>query len=140
MFTISSARRSSARHRVRATAVIAGIALLPACATSRSAHDESAPPPATTTVTIENQSWDHISVYMVTAAGQRIGLGRVEGNSVTTFSAKTVGALTAGSGTYFIARPLAGKTFRSETFTLPFRGRVIWTIQNQRSLSQVILR
>lgn len=140
MSTISSARRNAARHCARVTVVIAGLALFPACATSGSGHDESNPVPATTTVTIENQSWDHISVYMVTAAGQRVGLGRVEGNSVMTFSARTVGALAAGAGTYFIARPLAGQTFRSETFTLPFRGRVIWTIQNQRSLSQVILR
>ena len=141
MFTVSSTLRCAARQKsLRTIALIAGLATVPGCASSRSTLDEPELAPASTTVTIENQSWDHITVYMVTSAGQRISLGRVEGNSVATFSAKTFGALAAGAGTHFIARPLAGTAFRSETFMLPHRGRVIWTIQNQRALSQVILR
>jgi hypothetical protein len=43
-------------------------------------------------------------------------------------------------GVYFVARPLAGKTFLSEPFLLPKGSTAIWTIENRGSLSHVALR
>jgi hypothetical protein len=133
---IRRARRSS----LHTITLIAALALSSACASSQLEPGELGVAPSITTVRIENNSWDRITVYAMTAAGQRISLGHVDANSSQTFASKSLRSLSPGSGTYFIARPLAGDPFRSDTFMLPMNGQVVWTVHNQRALSKVVIR
>ena len=136
---ITSIRRAT-RSSLHSITLIAALALLGACASSQLEPGESGMRPSITTVRIENHSWDRITVYAVTGAGQRISLGHVDANSTETFSSRSFASLAPGSGTYFIARPIAGTAFRSDTFMLPSSGQVVWTVHNQRALSQLVIR
>jgi hypothetical protein len=132
--------RRATRSSLHTFTLFAALALLGACASSQLEPDELGVEPSVTTLRIENNSWDRITVYAVTGAGQRISLGPVDANDSKTFSSRVFRSLARGSGTYLIARPLAGNPFRSDTFTLPVSGQVVWTVHNQRSLSSLVIR
>ena len=136
---ITTIRRAT-RSSLHSFTLIAVLALFGACTSSQLEPGELGVEPSVTTLRIENNSWDRITVYAVTGGGQRISLGHVDANDSKTFSSKAIRSLSPGSGTYLIARPLAGDPFRSDTFTLPMSGQVVWTVHNQRSLSRLVIR
>ena len=131
-------RAQLSRHLVVASMVV-GAASLSACASTgvgvRAAQYESSP----TSVVIENNSWDRVTVY-ISRGDQLWRLGDVGALARTEFPIQRLGFIADGRSTYLVAHPLAGQQFRSEQFMFPSGGIAVWTIENQSGLSHVSVR
>jgi hypothetical protein len=80
-----------------------------------------------------------MTVYVAGGGGFR-RLGDVEGLSERFFSPSKVGALTSDMNAFLVARPLAGRPFRSEPLVFAPGRTLVWTIQNQPALSYLSVR
>jgi hypothetical protein len=92
-----------------------------------------------TSVVIENNSWDRVTVY-ISRGDQLWRLGDVGALARTEFPIQRLGFIADGRSTYLVAHPLAGQQFRSEQFMFPSGGVAVWTIENQSGLSHVSVR
>jgi hypothetical protein len=132
-------RASVCRHVVIAS-LLAGASMMAACASAgvgaRAQQWEEA---AATSIVIENNSWDRVTVY-ISRGEQLWRLGDVGALSHAEFPMQRFGFLADGRTTYLVARPLAGQQFRSEQFIFPSGGVATWTIENQAALSHVSVR
>lgn len=91
---------------------------------------------ATRRVVIENHSWDHVTIYLLTESGATLRLGDVEAMNQASFPiAQTLSE--DGAGMRFMAHPLAGSNFSSEGFLFPYGSTAVWTIENHYALSNV---
>ena len=124
------------------------LALLGACASSGGATratqavaEEAADPNDTpTSVVVDNRSWDQVTVYLTqgTAVWR---LGDVAAMTQRTLPLRHVGIALVGRNVQFIARRLAGPSFRSESFGMSAgMGIPTWTIANQSAFSYVLFR
>jgi hypothetical protein len=90
-------------------------------------------------VVVQNNSWDRMTIY-ISRNGQLWRLGDVEALARGDFPMSDAGFFSEGHNTYLVARPLAGRSFQSETFLFPSGGVATWTIENQTGLSHVSVR
>lgn len=131
-------RATVGRHFVMAALVI-GASTMTACASGglgqRAREMEAGP----TSVVIENNSWDRVTVY-ISRGDQLWRLGDVGALSKAEFPMQRLGFFADGRTTFLVARPLAGQQFRSEQFMFPQGGIATWTIENQSGLSHVSVR
>jgi hypothetical protein len=132
-------RAEIGRHLVAASMIV-GAVTMTACASAggvgtRAAAYGSSP----TSVVIENNSWDRVTVY-ISRGDQLWRLGDVGALARTEFPIQRLGFLADGRSAFLVAHPLAGQSFRSEQFMFPTGGIAIWTIENQAGLSHVSVR
>jgi hypothetical protein len=132
-------RAEIGRHLVAASMIV-GAATMTACASAggvgaRAAASNNSP----TSVVIENNSWDRVTVY-ISRGEQLWRLGDVGALARTEFPIQRLGFLADGRSTFLVAHPLAGQSFRSEQFMFPSGGIAVWTIENQAGLSHVSVR
>jgi hypothetical protein len=132
-------RAEIGRHLVAASMIV-GAASMTACASAggvgaRAAASNNSP----TSVVIENNSWDRVTVY-ISRGEQLWRLGDVGALARTEFPIQRLGFLADGRSTFLVAHPLAGQSFRSEQFMFPSGGIAVWTIENQAGLSHVSVR
>jgi hypothetical protein len=121
---------------LRMVASILAFASLAACATpGRSAL---APSPAAAQVVVHNYNWDRLTVYL-TRRGSSWRLGAIDAFGEAKFVVPHA-ALAVAEEVYLVARPIAGRPFRSEAFVFSVGGTADWTIQNQVALSSVMVR
>jgi hypothetical protein len=141
MISASSARlRAGISRHLWVIGLVVGSGMLNACATAGAARGGIASGIGPSEVVVENNSWSRVTVYAATQGGQPVRLGVVEGFSQATFPARRLNLLMGGGGAFLIARPLAGRAFRSETFLPPSNGVVVWRIQNQSAYSYITVR
>jgi hypothetical protein len=138
--TVQCARlRAQFSRHIVAASIIVGAASMSACASSgvgtRAAQYDSSP----SSVVIENNSWDRVTVY-ISRGDQMWRLGDVGALGKTEFPIQRLGFIADGRSTYLVAHPLAGQSFRSEQFMFPSGGVAVWTIENQSGLSHVSVR
>jgi hypothetical protein len=89
---------------------------------------------------VNNQSGDRVTVY-ISQGAETWRLGEVEPYSRRTLPLGNAAMALTGRSVYFIARPLAGRPYRSETFGVsPDGGMPSWTIENYTAFSYVSLR
>ena len=132
-------RGAIGRHFTRYVAVL-GVAAATACASTggvgaRAAAAGQSP----SSVLVVNNSWDRVTVY-ISRGDQLWRLGDVSALGKTEFPIHRFGFLADGRSTFFVAHPLAGRSFRSEQFMFPNGGVAVWTIENQSGLSHISLR
>jgi len=131
-------RAQLSRHLVAAS-IIVGAASMSACASAgvgaRAQQSDASP----TSVVIENNSWDRVTVY-ISRGDQLWRLGDVGALARTEFPIQRLGFIADGRSTYLVAHPLAGQQFRSEQFMFPSGGIAVWTIENQSGLSHDSVR
>jgi hypothetical protein len=89
-------------------------------------------------IVVENNSWDRVTVYLSREGNPR-RIGEVNALSNGTFPVRNIAILPDGRDAMLVARPLAGTPFRSDKFSFN-GGTVVWTIENQTSLSHLSLR
>lgn len=131
-------RAELGRHVIVA-AILVGAAGMSACASggvgARAQQYDASP----TSVVIENNSWDRVTVY-ISRGDQLWRLGDVGALTRSEFPIQRLGFMADGRSTYLVAHPLAGQSFKSEQFMFPSGGIAIWTIENQSGLSHVSVR
>jgi hypothetical protein len=122
--------------RVRTLACTLAIAALGACATA--GRPEAAPSPIASRVVVRNNSWDHVTLYL----GHRGALWRIgDVDGLSDVSFPVPGWLRPDlDDVYFVARPIGGRSFRSEPFAFSRGTTAVWTIGNQAAASYVALR
>lgn len=137
---------SGARLRARfgrqfcVMALAASTSLVGACASSGSVGQRAAEANGGPTgLVVENNSWNRVTVYL-SRSGQLWRIGDVNALDKAAFPMKSLGMLTDGRNTYLVAHPIAGQSFRSETFLFPNGSTAVWTIENQPGLSHVVVR
>jgi hypothetical protein len=115
--------------------------LFTGCASGGASYVDQAAqaPEPSTALFVENNSWSRVTVYLA-ISGQSTRIGDVESMSRRTFSLEKVSTAQNASDLYFIARPLAGQPFRSQSFMYSPGRKTVWTIENQSSLSQLVVR
>lgn len=134
------ARCATLGRRVASVMLVAGALGAGACATGGGVgYRAAAADGASSAILIENNSWDPVTVY-VSRSGQLWRLGDVPALGKIRFSAQRIGFVADGGTTYLVARPLAGRTYRSEPFMFPRGGVAVWTIENQTGLSHISVR
>jgi hypothetical protein len=131
-------RATVCRHVVIAS-LVAGASTMTACASSGGVGLRAQQMQAPTSVVIENNSWDRVTVY-ISRGDELWRLGDVGALSKTEFPMNRLGFFADGRSTFLVARPLAGQQFRSEQFMFPTGGIATWTIENQSGLSHVSVR
>lgn len=131
-------RATVSRHLVLASLVV-GASTMTACASSGGVGFRAQQMQAPTSVIIENNSWDRVTVY-ISRGDELWRLGDVGALSKTEFPMNRLGFFADGRSTFLVARPLAGQQFRSEQFMFPTGGIATWTIENQSGLSHVSVR
>jgi hypothetical protein len=135
----SRPRRAPLAHvcsHVRSLACVLAAAALAACAPA--GHLESAPSPAANRILVHNQSWARVAVYLA-RRGDLWRLGELDGLSDGSFSVPRWASADLDE-VYFVARPLAGTSFRSESFSFAGGATAVWTIASQSTMSYVALR
>jgi hypothetical protein len=132
---ILPAGRRSLGH-LRALACVLAATSLTACATA--GHSDPAPSPVANRVVVHNYNWDRLTVY-IAGRGTSWRLGAIDGLDEATFRVPRA-ALASVEDVHLVARPIAGASFRSESFVFPGGTTAVWTVQNQTALSHVILR
>ncbi|HKO15602.1 MAG TPA: hypothetical protein VJU87_05145 [Gemmatimonadaceae bacterium] len=139
---VSGARlRAGVGRHLCVIALAASAGLLGACASSGSVGQRAAAAAAggAGDLVVENNSWDRVTVYLE-RGGQLWRVGDVGALDKTRFSMKQLGPLVDGRNTYLVAHPIAGSSFRSESFLFPMGSTAVWTIENQSGLSHVVVR
>jgi hypothetical protein len=131
-------RAEIGRHLVTASMIV-GAVTMTACASGGVGARAAAWSNSPTSVVIENNSWDRVTVY-ISRGDQLWRLGDVGALGRTEFPVQRLGFLADGRSTYLVAHPLAGQSFRSEQFMFPSGGIAVWTIENQSGLSHVSVR
>jgi hypothetical protein len=131
-------RAQISRHLVAASMVL-GAATMTGCASSGVGSRAAAFGNSPTSVVIENNSWDRVTVY-ISRGDQLWRLGDVGALARTEFPVQRLGFLADGRSTFLVAHPLAGQSFKSEQFMFPTGGVAVWTIENQSGLSHVSVR
>lgn len=126
------------RHFVVASLVV-GASAITGCASGGGVGFRAQQMQAPTSVVIENNSWDRVTVY-ISRGDELWRLGDVGALSKTEFPMNRLGFFADGRSTFLVARPLAGQQFRSEQFMFPTGGIATWTIENQSGLSHVSVR
>jgi hypothetical protein len=137
--TLGARLRAEVSNRVFIVALVGGMAMLPACASSDALSDRGSSQPGISGLIIRNNNWNDMTVYLV-QGGARLRVGEVSGFSQEVFPAARLGMLTGGTGAFLVARPLAGRPFRSENLTFTPGRTLVWTIENQPSHSYLSLR
>jgi hypothetical protein len=130
--------RAVARRCATAVAFVAG-ASMAACATSGSVGQRAAMLETESSVVIQNNSWEYVTVY-VQRNGTLWRVGDVEAMGKARFSMARFGFMADGGSTSLVARPLAGQAFQSESFIFPVGRTAVWTIENQSAFSHVVVR
>jgi hypothetical protein len=139
--TVKSARlRATMSRHFRSAAILLAVASVAACASAggvgyRAAQAGVAPG----SIVVENNSWDRVTVY-ISRGDQLWRLGDVGALARSEFPTQRLGFFADGRNTFLVAHPLAGSSFRSESFMFPSGGTAIWTIENQAGLSHVSVR
>lgn len=131
-------RATICRHFVVASLVV-GASAITGCASGGGVGFRAQQMQAPTSVVIENNSWDRVTVY-ISRGDELWRLGDVGALSKTEFPMNRLGFFADGRSTFLVARPLAGQQFRSEQFMFPTGGIATWTIENQSGLSHVSVR
>lgn len=131
-------RSSLSRHVALLVMLLSGAGLT-ACASAGVGARAAAAGVAASSVVVENNSWDRVTVY-ISRGDQLWRLGDVGALGRTEFPIQRFGFLADGRSTFLVAHPLAGRSFRSEQFMFPTGGVAVWTIENQSGLSHVSLR
>ena len=131
-------RATVCRHFVIAS-LVAGASTITGCASGGGVGFRAQQMQAPTSVIIENNSWDRVTVY-ISRGDELWRLGDVGALSKTEFPMNRLGFFADGRSTFLVARPLAGQQFRSEQFMFPTGGIATWTIENQSGLSHVSVR
>src|SRR5690242_6772484 len=131
-------RAQISRHLVAASLIV-GAATMSACASSGIGTRAAQMDGGASSVVIENNSWDRVTVY-ISRGDQLWRLGDVGALARLEFPVQRLGFIADGRSTYLVAHPLAGQSFRSEQFMFPTGGVAVWTIENQSGLSHVSLR
>jgi hypothetical protein len=103
----------------------------------RPRRGERTPSPVANRVVVRNYKWDRLTVYLA-GRGAPTCLGVIEGLAEDTFPIPRW-ALASADEIYFVARPLAGSSFRSESFVFRSGAAVVWTVGNQTAMSYVML-
>jgi len=93
---------------------------------------------AASRVVVCNYSWDHVTLYLA-RRGRVWRLGEIDGLSDGSVPLPRW-AHTDLDEIHFVARLLAGRSFRSESFSFPSGATAIWTIGNQAAMSYVTVR
>ena len=132
-------RATVCRHFVMASLVVVGGSTMTACASSGGVGMRAQQMESPTSVVVENNSWDRVTVY-ISRGDQLWRLGDVGALSHAEFPMQRLGFFADGRSTFLVARPLAGQQFRSEQFMFPTGGIATWTIENQSGLSHVSVR
>ncbi len=96
-------------------------------------------PRAASRVVVRNYSWDHVTLYLARDGVKAVRLGELEAFSDRTFPIPSW-ALTELNDVHLVARQLAGRSFRSESFIFPTGATAVWTIESQPAMSHVMLR
>ena len=138
--TVQCARlRPSAFRQLAVLAIVVGAGIT-GCASSGSVGARAAAAAVSpSAVVVENNSWDRVTVY-ISRGDQLWRLGDVGALGRTEFPMHRLGFLADGRGTFLVAHPLAGRSFRSEQFMFPTGGVAVWTIENQAGLSHISMR
>jgi hypothetical protein len=131
-------RAQISRHLVAASLIV-GAATMSACASSGIGTRAAQMDGGASSVVIENNSWDRVTVY-ISRGDQLWRLGDVGALARLEFPVQRLGFIADGRSTYLVAHPLAGQSFRSEQFMFPSGGIAVWTIENQSGLSHVSVR
>lgn len=127
--------RSGSFRQLRTLACILAAASLGACASAGRPARATGPDP--NRVVVHNYSLDRVAVYL-SRDGGLWRLGDVESLSDGNFQVPRT--FTYLDKIYFVARPLAGRSFRSESFLFPGGTTAVWTIETQVAMSHVVLR
>ena len=93
---------------------------------------------AASRVVVRNYSWDHVTLYLA-RRGRVSRLGESQGLSDCSLPLPRWAHADLDE-IHFVARPLAGPSFRSESFIFPSGATAIWTIANQAAMSFVTVR
>jgi hypothetical protein len=101
--------------------------------------DRGAPTFEPAGLVIRNNNWNPMTIYLV-QGGARLRVGQVEGFSQEVFPAARLGMLTGGTDTFLVARPLAGRPFRSDNLVFTPGRMLVWTIENQPAHSYLSVR
>jgi hypothetical protein len=138
--TVRSARLRAVacRHLVFLTLAL-GATTLSGCASTGVGYRAAAANAAPSSVVIENNSWDRVTVY-ISRGDQLWRLGDVGALARTEFPIGRLGFIADGRSAFLVAHPLAGRSFRSEQFMFPSGGVAVWTIENASGLSHVSVR
>jgi hypothetical protein len=141
MYAMSICRSTIAcRARLRVLMPILAGALLTACASGGGgAGYRAGTPELSSNLVVKNNSWDPVTVYVATS-GQPLRVGSVDATSTRSFSLDSFRSAMEGRDAYLVARPLAGRPFRSEGFAFWPGHTTIWTIENRSALSQLVVR
>lgn len=115
------------------------IVALAGCVSSGAINDRGASHPELAGLIVRNNNWNSMTVYLV-QGGARVRVGEVRGFGQEVFPATRLGMLTGGTGTFLVARPLAGSAFRSEPLVFTPGRMLVWTIENQPSHSYLSVR
>lgn len=126
---------SGSFRRLRTLACILGAASLGACASAGGAGHSAGP--TANRVVVQNYSFERLAVYL-SRNGGLWRLGDVESLSDGSFQVPR--ALMHVDEVHFVARPLGGRPFRSESFAFPTGATAVWTIETQVAMSHVMLR
>ena len=132
--TSRSRRKPFARFRSITCALAA--AALGACAPA--GRPESGPSPVVSRVLVHNYGWDNVTLYLA-QRGTLWRIGDVSGLSDVNLPIPRR-VLADLDEVYLVARPIAGRPFRSEPFMFPRGTTAIWTIENPPAMSHVALR
>jgi hypothetical protein len=128
--TLGVRLRAEVSNRLCLVALVGGMATLAGCASTGATSDRSAPHPELSGLIVRNNNWNSMTIYLV-QGGARMRVGDVGGFSQAVFPAKRLSMLAGGIDAFLVARPLAGRAFRSERLMFPSTGMVVWTIENQ---------
>lgn len=137
--TLGGRLRAAISKRLCIVALVSGIATLGGCATSGGMAERRAPSLEPGALIVQNNNWNNMTVY-VAQGGDFRRIGEVNGFSTAVFPPTRLGSFGGPGGTFLIARPLAGRAFRSEPLVFSPGRTVIWTIENQPLHSHLSVR
>ncbi|MFN2564628.1 MAG: hypothetical protein ABR499_06390 [Gemmatimonadaceae bacterium] len=127
--------RSRSLRQLRTLACMLAAASLGACAPA--GRPDSAPRPITSRIIVRNYSMNQVTLYLARSGG-RWRLGQLEAFTDGDFTVPR--SAVYFDEFYFVARPLAGRPFRSDAFLFPTGATAVWTIGNHVATSHVALR
>lgn len=135
MFALRTPCPRARTARILRVVGLLAAAALSACASA--ARSENALSPVTTRLLVRNFSPEHVTLYLA-GRGSKWRLGEIAGSGDVTLPVPRWALADIGE-VYLVARPLAGRPFRSESFFLPRGGTAIWTIESHPAMSHVVL-
>ena len=139
VLTLGGRLRAAIHTRLSIVALAAAMATLGGCATSGGMATRRASNVEPSGLIVQNNSWNQVTVYLL-QGGARLRVGEVAGFSTQVFPGSRLGMMTGGTGTFLVARPLAGTPFRSENLMFTPGRMLVWTIENQPAHSYLSLR